>query len=310
MALRAQHAAQQPLAGARIMGSPAHDGADRGADRDAGRPRRRRALGVVQHLLDAGHAPPPRSRSAATARVAEPAGHRRLRLEGRDARGVLVVHERGARVARRLRARPDRRRRRRRDAARAQGPRVREGRQACPAFDADNDPEEWGVILDLLAPRCSARTRAAGTRIAPRIRGVSEETTTGVHRLYEMAKNGHAALPGHQRQRLGHQEQVRQHLRLPPLADRRPQPRHRRHARRQGRRRLRLRRGRQGLRRRRCAARAAASSSPRSIRSARCRRRWRATRSTTLEDVVETRRHLHHRDRQPRHHHRRRTWRG
>ena len=29
----------------------------------------------------------------------------------------------------------------------------------------------------------------------------------------------------------------------------------------------------------------------------------------TLDDVVETRRHLHHRDRQPQHHHRRRTWR-
>ena len=38
----------------------------------------------------------------------------------------------------------------------------------------------------------------------------------------------------------------------------------------------------------RCAARARASSSPRSTRSARCRPRWRATRSLTLEDVVET----------------------
>ena len=38
----------------------------------------------------------------------------------------------------------------------------------------------------------------------------------------------HAAVPGDQRQRLGHQEQVRQQVRLPPLADRRHQPRHRR----------------------------------------------------------------------------------
>jgi hypothetical protein len=60
--------------------------------------------------------------------------------------------------------------------------------------------------------------------------------------------SGHAAVPGDQRQRLGHQEQVRQHLRLPPLADRRHQPRDRRDARRQGRGRLRLRRRRQGLR--------------------------------------------------------------
>ena len=59
---------------------------------------------------------------------------------------------------------------------------------------------------------------------------------------------GLAALPGHQRQRLGDQEQVRQQVRLPPLAHRRHQPRHRRPHRRQGRGRLRLRRRRQGLR--------------------------------------------------------------
>ena len=35
-------------------GQPAHDHSDRRADRDARRARRRRALGVVQHLLDAG----------------------------------------------------------------------------------------------------------------------------------------------------------------------------------------------------------------------------------------------------------------
>jgi adenosylhomocysteinase len=35
---------------------------------------------------------------------------------------------------------------------------------------------------------------------APRIKGVSEETTTGVHRLYELPRRA-ATLPGHQRQR-------------------------------------------------------------------------------------------------------------
>ena len=59
---------------------------------------------------------------------------------------------------------------------------------------------------------------------------------------------GHAPVPGDQRQRLRHEVEVRQHLRLPPLAHRRPLPRHRRHARRQARPRRRLRRGRQGLR--------------------------------------------------------------
>ena len=47
------------------------------------------------------------------------------------------------------------------------------------------------------------------------IKGVSEETTTGVHRLYQMAEGGQAAVPGHQRQRQRHQVEVRQPLRLP-----------------------------------------------------------------------------------------------
>ncbi len=79
------------------------------------------------------------------------------------------------------------------------------------------------------------------------IRGVSEETTTGVHRLYQMHKEGRLAFPGHQRQRFGDQEQVRQPLRLPRVAARRHQARHRRDDRRQGGRHLRLRRCGQGL---------------------------------------------------------------
>src|SRR5437016_6140683 len=50
-----------------------------------------------------------------------------------------------------------------------------------------NDPEEWVIILDRLrnslADHPGKWTRAAGN-----IKGVTEETTTGVHRLYEMAK--------------------------------------------------------------------------------------------------------------------------
>ncbi|WP_113700088.1 adenosylhomocysteinase [Nonomuraea lactucae] len=64
--------------------------------------------------------------------------------------------------------------------------------EAVPAASAD-DPEEWHVIIDLL-------TRTVGddkrwTRIAESIKGVTEETTTGVHRLYEMHKNGQLAFP-------------------------------------------------------------------------------------------------------------------
>jgi len=63
-----------------------------------------------------------------------------------------------------------------------------------PAFNAKNDPEEWGVILGVL--RTSLKERPGYfTKIINNIKGVSEETTTGVHRLYDMAKNGQLAFP-------------------------------------------------------------------------------------------------------------------
>jgi adenosylhomocysteinase len=63
-----------------------------------------------------------------------------------------------------------------------------------PAFDPKNDPEEWGVILDLL--RAEAKnTPGRWTRVAKDIKGVTEETTTGVHRLYEMMKAGTLLFP-------------------------------------------------------------------------------------------------------------------
>jgi len=63
-----------------------------------------------------------------------------------------------------------------------------------PDFDPDKDPEEWGVILDVLRKEQTADGRL-WTRIAKEIRGVSEETTTGVHRLYEMEKAGTLLFP-------------------------------------------------------------------------------------------------------------------
>jgi adenosylhomocysteinase len=54
-----------------------------------------------------------------------------------------------------------------------------------PAFNPVTDSEEYGVILDLLR-RTLARDGQLWSRVAAGIRGVSEETTTGVHRLYEM----------------------------------------------------------------------------------------------------------------------------
>ena len=63
-----------------------------------------------------------------------------------------------------------------------------------PDFDAANDPEEWGVILNLLREE-QRKHPGRWTRVAADIRGVSEETTTGVHRLYEMMQAGTLRFP-------------------------------------------------------------------------------------------------------------------
>ena len=63
-----------------------------------------------------------------------------------------------------------------------------------PAFDPDREPEEWGVILDLLRKELQENS-SRWTKVAAGIRGVSEETTTGVHRLYEMMKAGTLLFP-------------------------------------------------------------------------------------------------------------------
>ena len=65
---------------------------------------------------------------------------------------------------------------------------------AVPAFDAEADPEEWGVILELLR-KTLTEDPGKWARIGKDIRGVSEETTTGVHRLYEMEADGSLLFP-------------------------------------------------------------------------------------------------------------------
>ena len=63
-----------------------------------------------------------------------------------------------------------------------------------PAFDEANDPEEWGVILGLLNAEAE-KNPGRWTKVAAEIKGVTEETTTGVHRLYEMSKAGTLLFP-------------------------------------------------------------------------------------------------------------------
>jgi adenosylhomocysteinase len=57
----------------------------------------------------------------------------------------------------------------------------------------EDDPEEWHVIIDLLKRTVGDEKR--WTKTAALIKGVTEETTTGVHRLYEMFKNGQLLFP-------------------------------------------------------------------------------------------------------------------
>jgi adenosylhomocysteinase len=54
-----------------------------------------------------------------------------------------------------------------------------------PAFDAASDSEEWGVILELISAEMK-KSPSRWRNVAKDLRGVSEETTTGVHRLYQM----------------------------------------------------------------------------------------------------------------------------
>ncbi|MFI7450841.1 adenosylhomocysteinase [Nonomuraea sp. NPDC049714] len=57
----------------------------------------------------------------------------------------------------------------------------------------EDDPEEWHVVIEVLKRTVTGDKR--WSRIAESIKGVTEETTTGVHRLYEMHKNGQLLFP-------------------------------------------------------------------------------------------------------------------
>ncbi|MEP7309624.1 MAG: adenosylhomocysteinase, partial [Acidobacteriota bacterium] len=65
---------------------------------------------------------------------------------------------------------------------------------SVPAFKEESDPEEWGVILDLIRASM-AKDKGRWTRLASKMIGVSEETTTGVHRLYQMQEQGKLMFP-------------------------------------------------------------------------------------------------------------------
>jgi adenosylhomocysteinase len=64
---------------------------------------------------------------------------------------------------------------------------------AVPSTD-ENDSEEYGIILDTLR-RSIVAAPGKYTRMGAAIIGVTEETTTGVHRLYEFEKAGTLLFP-------------------------------------------------------------------------------------------------------------------
>jgi adenosylhomocysteinase len=63
-----------------------------------------------------------------------------------------------------------------------------------PSFDEENEPEEWGVILEVLR-RSLKDDPKRWHRCSAAVIGVSEETTTGVHRLYQMQEEGKLLFP-------------------------------------------------------------------------------------------------------------------
>jgi adenosylhomocysteinase len=65
------------------------------------------------------------------------------------------------------------------------------GKVPNPEADAN---EEWKVFLGLLKKSLAAHPKK-WTEIAQNIRGVTEETTTGVHRLYQMQERGELMFP-------------------------------------------------------------------------------------------------------------------
>ena len=65
---------------------------------------------------------------------------------------------------------------------------------SVPAFNPDKDPEEYGHILDTIRSTIESNP-GWFTKVLPEIKGVSEEPTTGVHRLYQFAEAGTLPFP-------------------------------------------------------------------------------------------------------------------
>ena len=199
MAIRREYAAAQPLKGARITGS-LHMTIQTAVLIET-----LTALGAEVRWCSCNIFSTQDHAAAAVAvgprrHAGEPAGRARVRLEGRDARGVLVVHRTGAALAGG-----------RIDPTAPAGPNMilDDGGDATLLVHKGIEYERAGAVPDPArapTPRSSASsspllTRSLAedpqrwTRIGEGIKGVTEETTTGVHRLYQMMENGELLFP-------------------------------------------------------------------------------------------------------------------
>jgi adenosylhomocysteinase len=156
------------------------------------------------------------------------------------------------------------------------GARAEEGETSLPRKP---ESEEEEVLLQAQIKKRLAASPGWFAKQRRAIKGVTEETTTGVNRLYRLMEKGHLPFPAINVNDSRHQVEVRQQVRLQGIAGRRHPPRHRRDDGRQGRRR----RGYGDVGKGSAASLrppAPASWSRKSIRSARCRRRWTAMKSS------------------------------
>ena len=191
MALRREFGPTQPLKGKKVAGSLHMTVQTAVLIETLDRARRRRALGQLQHLLHPG----PRRRR----------GRRRPERHADNPQGVSVFAWKGETLeeywwcTEQMLTWPD-----------GTGPDsiVDDGGDATllihmgteyeaagvvPQAD-ENDSEEYTIILDLLR-RSIAEHPGKYTRMGAGIIGVTEETTTGVHRLYEFERAGTLLFP-------------------------------------------------------------------------------------------------------------------
>ena len=184
MAIREEYAQTQPLAGRARHRLPAHDRPDRGADRDPRRPSAPQVRWASCNIFS--------TQDHAAAAIAA-AGIPVFAWKGETLPEYWWCAEQALLWPDGERAEHDPRRRRRRHAAGPQGRRVRGGGRGArrPARRRRGVPRR---------PRRPARSLDRGSRTAgpswrPGIKGVTEETTTGVLRLYQFAETGDLLFP-------------------------------------------------------------------------------------------------------------------